>query len=63
MELDFDELKKNYKTSYLAGEYERVLSEIDSLKPLLDDEETRELAEDEVRNLNVLRDSLLKQLL
>jgi peptide chain release factor 1 len=62
MELDFDELKKNYKTSYLAGEYERVLSEIDSLKPLLDDEETRELAEEEVKGLALLRDSLLKQI-
>ena len=57
-----EELKKNYKTSYLAGEYEAVLELIKNTEELLLDESMKEIAEDELISLNEKKESLEKTL-
>ena len=61
--MDIEELKQNYKTSYLAGEYERISKELEDLLSL-DDPEMIELVESEKQVLleqkNVLETQLKK---
>jgi peptide chain release factor 1 len=60
--MNIEELKQNYKTAYLAGEYEKMQKQIEDLAPLLEDADTKELAEEELQNLTTLKDALEKQL-
>ena len=50
MSLDLEQLKKDYKTSYLAGEYERLLNEEKKVNEMVEaDESLKELAEEETK--------------
>jgi peptide chain release factor 1 len=60
--MNIDELKQNYKTSFLAGEYERYLAEIEDLQAMLADPSMSELAATEIAELTALKDSVWNQL-
>jgi peptide chain release factor 1 len=63
MELDLEQLKKNYKTTYFAEEYERLLREEEKTKEMItENPELKELAEDELNNLTIQREALEKQI-
>jgi len=63
MEFNLEELKRNYKTAYLAGEYERVLSEEKSIQDLLTADPTMiEVAEEELEVLKEQKDGIARQL-
>ncbi len=52
MELDLEQLKKNYKTSYFAEEYERLLGEEKKINEMvLEDESLKDLASEEIQNI------------
>jgi peptide chain release factor 1 len=59
--MDIEELKQNYKTSYLAGEYERISKELEELLSL-DDPEMLELVEAEKQVLIEQKNTLEAQL-
>jgi len=63
MDLDLAELKKNYKTSYLATEYENLLAEENKIKSMLtEDPDMTELAKEELESLKIQKDALENQL-
>jgi len=63
MELDLEQLKKNYKTTYFAEEYDRLLMEIEkTTKMLIENPELKELAEEELSNLNIQKEAIEKQI-
>ncbi len=63
MNLDLEELKKNHKTSYLAGEYERLLAEEKKVNDMVaEDPSMRELAEEELLNIKFQKDAIERQL-
>jgi peptide chain release factor 1 len=62
-ELNIDELKKNHKTAYLAGEYERVSAEEKSIHEMLAvDPEMAQVAEEELEVLKEQREAIARQL-
>jgi len=48
-ELNLDELKKDFKTSYFAGEVERLQKEKDSLIEMMQDPDMKEMAEEDMK--------------
>lgn len=63
MNFDLEELKKEHKTSYFAGEYERLLSEEKKVNEMVaDDESLRDLAEEELQNIKFQKEALERQL-
>jgi peptide chain release factor 1 len=48
MQFNIDEIKKNFKTSYLAEELEQISSKIEETRVLLSDESLKEMAEVEI---------------
>ncbi len=63
MNFDLDELKKNHKTSYLANEYEHLLREEEKVnKMITEDESLRELAVEELQNIQFQKDAIERQL-
>ena len=63
MNFDLEELKKNHKTSYLAGEYERLLGEEKKVNKMVEEDESmRELAEEEIQNIKFQKDGIERQL-
>lgn len=54
MSIDLTKYKENYKTRYLAEEYERLLAQIEELKKLSGDIEMRELAKEELVTLEAV---------
>jgi peptide chain release factor 1 len=60
--MNLDELKQNYKTSFLANEYEKTIREIEELQPMLADEHMRELAEEDIKVLEETKNNLWSQL-
>ena len=62
MNLDLTELKNNHKTSYLAHEYERLLSEEKKVNDMVaEDPSMRELAEEELQNIKFQKDGIERQ--
>jgi len=60
---DLEQLKKDYKTSYFALEYERLLNEEKKVNSILaSDESLKELAEEELQNLNLQKEAIEKQI-
>lgn len=49
--MDLTELKQNYKTAFLANEYERLSAEIQDLEPMLQDPEMKSMAEEEIAQI------------
>lgn len=63
MELNLEELKKNHKTAYFAGEYERVQKEENSLREMLkNDPAMSEVVEEELEVLKEQREGIERQL-
>ncbi len=63
-ELNIKELKQKHKTSYLAGEFERLDKEEAETLALIDsDESMKELAEEELENIKVQKETIHKQLI
>ena len=60
--MTLEEFKINTRTTYLAEEYERVLSKIEETELLCADESLRELAEAELSELTSLKETLWKQM-
>jgi peptide chain release factor 1 len=60
---DISEFKKNKKTSYLAGEYERLEKEEERvLEMSKSDKEMKDLADEEITNLKSRKDSLFEEM-
>ena len=59
--MDINELKKNPKTAYLAGELERLNTAEEELRTLMTDEQMGELARTELESLNAQRTAVLLQ--
>lgn len=63
MDFDLEQLKKNYKTSYFAEEYSRLLSEEEKLNEIVkNDESLRELANEELLSLGFQKEAITKQI-
>lgn len=63
MDLDLEKLKKNYKTSYFAEEYERLLKEEEKVNDMVkEDESLKELAEEEFLNIKIQKEAIERQL-
>ncbi len=61
--MTLEEYKQNYKTRYLAEEYERLLREEEDLKNLLaSDDGMKDLAEEDLKNLALQKDTIWKQM-
>ena len=63
MPLDLEQLKKNHKTSYFVEEYERLLGEEKKVNDMVSkDESLRDLADEELQNINFQKEAIEKQL-
>lgn len=63
MNFDLEQLKKNHKTSYFAGEYERLLNEEKSVNEMIEkDESLKELAEEELENIRFQKEAIERQI-
>lgn len=62
MNLDLEQLKKDHKTSYFAMEYERLLNEEKKVTDMVrDDESLRDLADEELQNINFQKQAIERQ--
>lgn len=61
--MDIEEYKKNYKTRYLAEEYERLLAQRDELKKMIGDPEMAALAQEELVELEGAVQELEKKMI
>jgi len=63
MNFDLEELKKHYKTSYFALEYERLLGEEKKVNDMVvDDPSLRDLADEELQNIKFQKEAIERQL-
>ncbi len=63
MDFNLEELKKNYKTQYLAGEYERILKEEESVREMLSkDPSMSDLVAEELENLKAQKEGMERQI-
>ena len=63
MELNLEELKEDHKTSYLAGELSRLLSEKENTQKMIaEDPSMKDMAEEELKNIEVQIKGLTEQL-
>lgn len=60
--MDIEELKKNPRTQFFAAELERISSKEEETKEMLDDADMKEMAEEELKMLQVQREGLEKQI-
>ena len=62
MTLNLEELKKDHKTSYLAGVLERLEREEKEIKEMMQDESLKEMAEAELKTIQEQKDATEKQI-
>ena len=63
MSLDLEQLKKDHKTSYFAGEYERLLGEETKVNEMVaNDESLRDLADEELQNIRFQKEAIERQI-
>lgn len=62
MEIDLTKYKENHKTQFLAGEYTRLEKQKEEVLAMIDDESMRELAEEEIAQVQEQQDLVLKQM-
>ena len=63
MNFDWEQLKKDHKTSYFAGEYERLLGEEKKVQDMVtQDESLSELANEELQNIRFQKEAIERQL-
>lgn len=58
---NLDKYKRNDKTKYLAFEYERLIKEEESINAITE-KELLELASEDMRNINIQKEALIKQM-
>jgi peptide chain release factor 1 len=62
-ELNLEELKQNHKTSYQAGELERLLREKENTEKMIEEDHSmKDMIEEELKNMDVQIDGLKTQL-
>ncbi len=60
---NLEELKKDHKTSYFAGEYERLLSEEKKIKEMLEEDESlKDLVDEELQNITFQKEAIERQI-
>lgn len=59
---DINKYKQDPKTAYLAGEYERLLKEEERVLDMAKDEEMKELADEELKNLKEQKEGVEKEI-
>lgn len=63
MNFDLEQLKKDYKTTYFAEEYERLLSEENKINEMVkEDESLKDLASEELQNIIFQKESIERQI-
>ncbi len=63
MNFDLEELKKDHKTSYFAGEYERLVEEERKVNEMVaQDESLRDLADEELQNIRFQKEAIERQI-
>lgn len=63
MNFDLEELKKDHKTSYFAGEYERLVEEEKKVNEMVaQDESLRDLADEELQNIRFQKEAIERQI-
>lgn len=60
--IDIQKYKDNQKTQFFAAEYERLQNQIEETLEMAEDEEMKSMAEEEVKDLKVQQDSIVKQM-
>ncbi len=60
--MNLEKYKSNQKTQYLYQEYERLLKEEEGILDLAKDETMKELAESDLKNINIQKEALIKQM-
>lgn len=60
--VDIEKYKKDPKTAYLAGEYERLLKEEERVLEMAKEDGMKELADEELKNIQERKDGLEKQI-
>lgn len=60
--INLEEYKKNNKTSFLAGEYERVSLEEEKTLAMAEDPQLKPLVEEELKSLKTQKDTILQQM-
>lgn len=55
------ELKADFKTSFLAEEYERLLQKEEDLKKMAEDPELKEMADEDLKNIYLQKEGIEKQ--
>jgi len=61
--MDLTKFKENQKTSFLAGEYEKLVKEEESIVEMLSsDASMKELADEEIKNLKIQQEAIMKQM-
>lgn len=62
MDFNFEELKKNHKTTYLVEMYEKLLKDEADLEVLSHDPEMMELAKSDLESINIQKEGILNQI-
>lgn len=61
--MDLEKFKQNQKTSFLAGEYQKLEKEEESIEEMLkNDVSMKDLVEEEINNVKVQKEAILKQM-
>lgn len=61
-DLNLDELKKDFKTSFFAGEIERLQKEKESLLDMMNDPELKEMAEGDLKGIDDQMDAVISKI-
>lgn len=61
-DLNLDELKKDFKTSFFAGEIERLQKEKESLLEMAQDPDMKEMAEGDMKNVDEQLDAMVSKI-
>lgn len=61
-DLNLDELKKDFKTSFFAGEIERLQKEKESLLEMAEDPDMKEMAEGDMKNVDEQIDAMVSKI-
>lgn len=60
---NLDEYKKNHKTNFLAVQYEELLNKEEETKAMLDSDDMKELAEEELKDIATQKKSIEEQIM
>ena len=61
-DLNLDELKKDFKTSFFAGEIERLQKEKESLVEMMSDPDMKEMAEEDMKTIDAQIEAMIQKI-